>query len=464
MLGTTVILLFISAATCSSFNAFYRDIPSPALPAALPLSAPLPNGTMEIQCPQVGGSEQLCLDRGCCSNNGILDFAIAELCRVPYDDSETLQFSAQYLINRQIALCHFDGHSVDNVQLLLTPNASAILDSLNRRDEELRQHQAIYRALQIIGGHIGLPILLLFSILSKTAQRDLTFLNFCFTWIFSSITFSVGLYRLGPATIGLALPFIHSEQECLTQAALASGAQVMTDAAMCALIVQLWFNFKAAIHGPRSPRQIQWTRAMLLAAPYVALLPFSLPALGAHFGSVSVVASQLSFYCMLNGGNTFLISQYTVLLSILIITLIFDACIIHILYRRWLKGLEVPLSVAVRVVIFCAYRLVVAVAYVATMLTTQGISVLSGSNGVSSAIPVWVDMLQAGTPLFAFLIFGTSKEFLDALMFWRWFNPILAISMWHRRKSPVIPRGSNEYGEAVDHDALDIKQETKSTG
>ncbi|KAF8521683.1 hypothetical protein JB92DRAFT_2890177 [Gautieria morchelliformis] len=63
---------------------------------------------------------------------------------------------------------------------------------MNGLDEQLRQQQAIYRALQIIGGHIGLPILLLFSIFSKTAQRDLTFLNFCFTWIFASITFSVG--------------------------------------------------------------------------------------------------------------------------------------------------------------------------------------------------------------------------------------------------------------------------------
>ncbi|KAF8481408.1 hypothetical protein JB92DRAFT_3038579 [Gautieria morchelliformis] len=153
---------------------------------------------------------------------------------------------------------------------------------------ELRQQQAIYRALQILGGHILLPILLLFSIFSKTAQRDLTFLNCCFTWIFSSITFSVGLYRLGPAGLfyGVPLPFIHSDQECLNQAALVSGAQAMTDIAMCALIVQLWFDFRAAIHGPRSPRQIRWTRATLLAAPYVALLACSLPALGA---SVTIV-------------------------------------------------------------------------------------------------------------------------------------------------------------------------------
>ncbi|KAF8478242.1 hypothetical protein JB92DRAFT_3048251, partial [Gautieria morchelliformis] len=174
----------------------------------------------------------------------------------------------------------------------------------------------------IIGGHIGLPTLLLFSMFSKTAQRDLTFLNFCFTWIFSSITFSVGLYRLGPASLvgDASLPFIHSDQECLNQAALVSGAQVMTDTAMCALIVQLWFDFRATIHGPRSPRQIRWTKATLLAAPYVALLAFSLPALGVPG---RIPGDQLIFYCTFNN-IAFLISQYMVLLAILIVTLIFD--------------------------------------------------------------------------------------------------------------------------------------------
>ncbi|KAF8483025.1 hypothetical protein JB92DRAFT_1674267 [Gautieria morchelliformis] len=472
MLGIALSLLFVSAATCSSFNAFDMTLPAP--PPTLPLSVPLANGTMEIQClPDTGPP---CFVRGCCSNNGIQRI---------------------YEINFQTALCHFDGHSVDNVQLLLSPNALAILDSMNRPDEQLRQQQAIYRALQIIGGHIGLPILLLFSIFSKTAQRDLTFLNFCFTWIFSSVTFSVGLYRLGPASqyFEATLPFIDSVQECLNQGALVSGAQAMTDTAMCALIVQLWFDFRAAIHGPRSPRQIRWTRATLLSAPYGALLAFSLPALGARvdffqFQPGRLMASQQSFYCMLFNNNTFLISQYTVLVSILIVTLIFDACIIHILYRRWRvfqrtggKALGVPLSVVFRVVIFSAYHIVVTVAYMATMLNAQRIYVLTGgtnqmerviSEGIleslTSFIPVWADMLQVGTPLVAFLIFGTSKEFLDALMFWRWFNPILATSMCHRRKSPVTPRESNAYGEVVDHEnassrdsALEIRQETKST-
>ncbi|KAF8485519.1 hypothetical protein JB92DRAFT_3026747 [Gautieria morchelliformis] len=476
MRGIALSLLFISAAACSSSELFSH----------------------------YGSSTE---DRSwhwrsvtvCRHVSAILDFAMVELsCGVAFSDSD--QAYAQYDINHQIALCNFDGHGADSVQLLLTPNAAALLDRMNRPDEQLRQQQAIYRALQMIGGHIGLPTLLLFSIFSKTTQRDLTFINFCFTWIFSSITFSLGLYRLGPASrfFGVTLPFIHSDQECLNQAALVSGAQAMTDTAMCALIVQLWFDFRAAIHGPPSPRQIRWTRATVnLIHHHVSLVQSGL------------MVSQMSFYCMLFNNNTFLISQYTVLLAILIVTLIFDACIIHILYRRWRffqrtggKALGVAHSVAFRVVIFCVYRIVVAVAYVATMLNTQGITVLSGNrpDGVptqgitvlrqpsgsepiitreisvlagpnaSSLIPVWVDMLQAGTPLVAFLIFGTSKEFLDALMFWRWFNPILTTSMCCRRRSPVTPRESNAGGEVVDYESvvsgdsvLDIRQETKGT-
>jgi hypothetical protein len=40
----------------------------------------------------------------------------------------------------QRSLCHFDGHSADNLQLLLTPNASTMLDNMNRRDERVLTH------------------------------------------------------------------------------------------------------------------------------------------------------------------------------------------------------------------------------------------------------------------------------------------------------------------------------------
>ncbi|KAF8485503.1 hypothetical protein JB92DRAFT_3026528, partial [Gautieria morchelliformis] len=363
------------------------------------------------------------------------------------------------------------------VQLKIGASTGEVSPSARPLGTELRKQQAIYRALQIIGGHIGLPILLLFSIFSKTAQRDLTFLNFCFTWIFSSITFSLGLYRLGPASsfFGITLPFIHSDQECLTQAALVCGAQVMTDTAMCALIVQLWFDFRAVIHGPRSPRQIRWTRAMVDLIWHHLSLVFKRPFFTTTASSSALRAARLiavptSFYCMLfDDPIMFLISQYTVLLAILFATLIFDACIIHILYRRWWfvqrtggKALGVPLSVAFRVVIFCAYRLVVAVAYVAAMLNTQGITVLSGPNGLNGIfpfIPVWVDMLQGGSAFRPPSCYSdpyeysrAPSEFRDAFMFWRWFN--LDTLMFRCRRSPVTLRASNAHGEVFDDESV----------
>ncbi|KAF8476491.1 hypothetical protein JB92DRAFT_3134461 [Gautieria morchelliformis] len=108
----------------------------------------------------------------------------------------------------------------------------------------------------------------------------------------------------------------------------------------------------------------------------------------------------------------------------------------------------------------------------ATVLRVLGIDALSGPNGTGlSFTPVWVDMLQAGTPLVAFLIFGTSKEFLDALMFWRRFNPILDTLMFRRRRSPGTQESSNAHGIVFDVESvvsgesvLDIRQETKGTG
>jgi hypothetical protein len=115
--------------------------------------------------------------------------------------------------------------------------------------------------------------------------------------------------------------------------------------------------------------------------------------------------------------------------------IVLKACIIRILYRHWRffrrtgqTVLQISLSVVLRVIIFCVYRLVVAAyvcfphilflcpvsdhlngyllgyiwtcrherAYVATILNVQGTRAPTGPNGVEvSFTPTWVDMLQA---------------------------------------------------------------------
>jgi hypothetical protein len=96
------------------------------------------------------------INRGSCSNNATQELAICLLCRIPDAYYSVIAVDAQYQLDGnviahncqfaetsnvavlvQISLCHFDGHSADNLQLLLTPNASARVDSMNRRDERV---------------------------------------------------------------------------------------------------------------------------------------------------------------------------------------------------------------------------------------------------------------------------------------------------------------------------------------
>ena len=51
--------------------------------------------------------------------------------------------------------------------------------------------ESIYLAIQIIGGHILLPLLVITILLKKTVNRHPVFVNFCVSWIFSSVVYSM---------------------------------------------------------------------------------------------------------------------------------------------------------------------------------------------------------------------------------------------------------------------------------
>ena len=131
--------------------------------------------------------------------------------------------------------------------------------SINHRLIALRRTQTVYLALQIAGGHIGLVVVLAYSVFSNGIHRGATYINFCVTWIFSSVAFSL-LSAFSPAIIQsrrLTLYFVYrlyrgttdnnvinplgsvSQNMCLTQAGLTEGAQVMTAASTLALVIQV---------------------------------------------------------------------------------------------------------------------------------------------------------------------------------------------------------------------------------
>ena len=51
--------------------------------------------------------------------------------------------------------------------------------------------ESIYLAIQIIGGHILLPLLVITILLKKTVNRHPVFVNFCVSWIVSSVVYSM---------------------------------------------------------------------------------------------------------------------------------------------------------------------------------------------------------------------------------------------------------------------------------
>lgn len=56
---------------------------------------------------------------------------------------------------------------------------------------DLRNLTSVFFAIHLAGGHIGLPILVATFLLSKTANRHPTVVNFCIIWILYSIIYSL---------------------------------------------------------------------------------------------------------------------------------------------------------------------------------------------------------------------------------------------------------------------------------
>ncbi|KAF8524354.1 hypothetical protein BU17DRAFT_63342 [Hysterangium stoloniferum] len=330
--------------------------------------------------------------------------------------------------------CHREGIQI-SYSAPLDPVAEALVQVAYREGSVLRRNQTAFLALQIIGGHIGLFVVLIFAVFSRRIRRDPTFLNFCITWIFSSIVFSLMLYRGTSGntilnTLGEVAP-----NQCLAQAALTEGAQVMTASSTLSLVVRLWISLRAAIYGEsKGLKQDQWITAVLLVTPYMFFLVFALAAVNLGMQNIVVTDATLqrvipvNFYCTVSGPTSFVLGVYGTTLALLLVTMGFDVHIISILYKHWAAFRHVKaksavsLSLLLRVIIFSLYRIVVAVAYVSVLKRPPQ----TGSTGqgttlsVSFGFPVWVDMLQAAIPLLGAIILGIRNDMLSAITCWHW--------------------------------------------
>ncbi|KAF8582415.1 hypothetical protein K439DRAFT_1661848 [Ramaria rubella] len=290
-------------------------------------------------------------------------------CLLCQTETATDQASVQFLLDEEMAQCRSEGIEVNAIHIQLPQAAAEIVRVFNVSSQILRRMQTAFLALQISGGHIGLVIIFVSGVFSRRVNRDPTFINFCLTWIFSSVVFSLSLYKgVGNNTTLFPLEEI-SLTLCLAQAILTAGAQALTACSTLAWIIQLWITLRAVINGSGHKPSI-WIKWTLILSPYGLFIALAIPATFVGQRSIAEGNSSLqlfagSFYCLI--GNSFLARVvYGVMLACLMTAMVFDIMIINILYRHWrafrsinIKG-PISFSILLRVMTFSVFRIGVA--------------------------------------------------------------------------------------------------------
>ncbi|KAF8588741.1 hypothetical protein K439DRAFT_1658277 [Ramaria rubella] len=378
-------------------------------------------------CSAMGAmSVDLC-PRCLCTNDSVIALGKQALCL----GQDNLIAGAVHGVLELESWCREGGVSINTVVFHLSPNQTAILDSLNGADEDLRKHQIIFLTLQIVGGHIGLVLLVVISLIVSTISRDPIYFNFCITWTISSVIFSLALYQdnsthtinfpLSPQWSHLNSSTISGQPvtACAIQAALLNGVQPMTAFSTLTLMSKLWLDLRISIHG--TCMKLKWiphVQALIILLPHIILVSlFSI--------SITQASNALPgrFYCGIESPLLrVLVPASTTLL--LVLTLPFDVLLINMIFSHWstFRHLEsnkaISISIIVRLVIFSVYRIILAVASIwpITIAPTGGVV-----EGVSNKVPTLMDMFQGALPLVAFLVFGSTEENLAAVaapLFW----------------------------------------------
>ncbi|KAF8578294.1 hypothetical protein K439DRAFT_489677 [Ramaria rubella] len=298
------------------------------------------------------------------------------------------------------------------------------------------------------------------SVVARGIHRDHVYFNFCFTWIISSVIFSLALYQdirkhtthfpLSPQWSVNTLEGNKSlsSTACGIQAALLSGVQPMTAFSTLTLVSKLWFDLRISIYGIKmNPQWIAWMKALILTTPYIFLVAFFTPW---HFNTVDVFSQN--FYCEVKGPNLLLILLSPLLTTlILLLTLPFDVLIIKIMYSHWstfrrrTDSNPISISIIIRVLVFSVYRVVFAFASMSSVIFSSD----------SMRIPLLLDIFLAGAPLVAFLVLGTTKDNLTAMaaiLFW-----------WKRSYKPGVDKIRPAVADVNKERAImDIRQVDKS--
>jgi len=271
---------------------------------------------------------------------------------------------------------------------------------------DLSRLETAFIAVHIIGGHIGIPLLVLTFLLSKRVHTHPTLVNFCCSWILYSVAFCMLAYagQQNSTEPDFAL--------CLIQAAMVHGVVPMTVLAGLFVVIQVWSTFQERPI-PFFPNLRPWMRTVLfILPPYIAFFGFAIP-----FGMYGLAEPEMlsighGIYCTIEDTSLrpYIVPAFALVTLALI--LIFQMAIFWNYFTRWRNIKQVcplverstSLSLTLRVAFFSIYSVIAA--GIAVVLLTSN----------SSAMPY---MLQATLPLAVFLVFASQKDVVLSWCFWR---------------------------------------------
>ncbi|KZT31848.1 hypothetical protein SISSUDRAFT_1067410 [Sistotremastrum suecicum HHB10207 ss-3] len=226
------------------------------------------------------------------------------------------------------------------------------------------QQYQLFLAIQVIGGHIGLPLLIVTFLLMKNS-RSIVVIHFCASWVIFSVSFSLILYRTTP------LEAASSQGLCLLSQAMTNGAAVMTSLSTLTLILNIWFSILRPSWYEK--KEIRYNVECLLAySPYIAFLaPFFVTyALSAPSDGQQGDNTFSSDYC-LNSGDMW-IAVDAISIAILGIATFLDAIVLWSVFRR--AQAEPPSEIKylhrmiIKLSLFSIYRIVTSTLTMAVLI------------------------------------------------------------------------------------------------
>ncbi|KAF7313513.1 hypothetical protein HMN09_00507200 [Mycena chlorophos] len=295
----------------------------------------------------------------------------------------------------------FDLHSASGPQagfylplFLLSPMASNV-NIVRGTHEEL----VAFLVLNLWPSHFGLPLLLSVIVFSKKVHRHPTFLNLCVGFIFIGIASCLLLYAgktTGPEP---------SKELCLFQASILYAFPPFASLLALMLILQMFLVVRASARKELNNVSHNGRTWAMLITPYIALIIGIVATIFVGVNNPDAVSrSRRFFYCSVQSDP--LSGTVAVVCAVfLLATVVLEIWTLVILFKTYkLRKGALELNLPIRVLAFGLY-----------VVIALSISVLSVTTP-DSPIP---DLVIACAATFIILIFGTQKDILRALCFWR---------------------------------------------